>query len=153
MGNMIPHPSAHPPMLAVAAVLSRYDRQKLSSFIEVAIGLLDTFDGDLDAEAATWTEAGNRNTHADLPDGHELSGDEADTGWTEWQSRGRHKQTAGGYEPADQHEDDEEDDPSGQCDEDGVNTGLATAIGYGAGCSISDPGGCEHDGREPENAE
>ena len=111
MGNMIPHPSAQPPMPAVAAILARYDRQKLASFIEVAISLLDTLDGDPEAEPATWTEAGNRNTHADLPDDHELSGDEKDAGWTEWQSRGRHKQTAGGYEQSDQHEDDEDDDP------------------------------------------
>jgi hypothetical protein len=111
MGNMIPHPSARPAMPAVALILSRYDRQKLASFIEVAISLLDTLDGDPEAEPATWTEAGNRNTHADLPDDLELSGDEKDTGWTEWQSRGRHKQTAGGYEQADQHEDDEDEDP------------------------------------------
>jgi len=33
----------------------------------------------------------------------------------------------------------EEDDPAGQCDEDGVNTALALACGGGPGCLISDP--------------
>lgn len=35
----------------------------------------------------------------------------------------------------------EDDDPSGQSDEDGVNTaqGWPTPDGYGAGCPISDP--------------
>ena len=44
----------------------------------------------------------------------------------------------------------EDDDPSGQCDEDGWNTDLSRAWGRGPGCELSDPGGCEHDGREPE---
>ena len=110
MLNLIQHPSSQPPMPAVAAILARYDRQKLASFIEIAIGLLDTFDGDPEAEPATWTEAGNRDTHAGLPDDYEQSGDEEDTAWTEWQTRHRHKVTAGGYEQADQCEDDEDDD-------------------------------------------
>lgn len=34
----------------------------------------------------------------------------------------------------------EEDDPAGMCDEDGVNTALASTAGlYGPGCPISDP--------------
>lgn len=48
------------------------------------------------------------------------------------------------------HEDDEEDDPPGQCEEDDVNTLAWLACGGGAGCPISDPGGCELDGREPD---
>lgn len=44
--------------------------------------------------------------------------------------------------------DNEDDDPSGQSDEDGINTRYAFATGYGPGCPITDPGGCEHDGRE-----
>jgi hypothetical protein len=34
----------------------------------------------------------------------------------------------------------EDDDPSGQCDEDGINTDFAVAFGGGPGCKISDPG-------------
>jgi hypothetical protein len=45
------------------------------------------------------------------------------------------------------HEDDEEDDPSGQCDEDGINTCERRATrSDGAGCPISDPG--EDDDRD-----
>lgn len=44
-------PSAMPPMPAVAHILAQYDRQKLSGFIEVAIGLLDAMDPDPDIEA------------------------------------------------------------------------------------------------------
>lgn len=124
MGNMIPHPSAQPPMPAVALILSRYDRQKLANFIEVAIGLLDTMDGDTDAEPATWTEAGNRNTHADLPDDHEHSGDDQDISWTEWHSRDprRHRiaqsETIGSILSEDDEEDDhaEDDDPDSEHD-------------------------------------
>lgn len=32
----------------------------------------------------------------------------------------------------------EDEDPAGQCDEDGVNTSLAVLAGRGAGCIISD---------------
>jgi len=40
----------------------------------------------------------------------------------------------------------EEDDPSGQCDEDGITTGIGSFVRRGArddgpGCPISDPGG------------
>lgn len=41
----------HPPMPAVAQVLSRYCRLEIEAFIEVAIGLLDVIDGDPDCEA------------------------------------------------------------------------------------------------------
>lgn len=42
----------------------------------------------------------------------------------------------------------EDDDPAGQCDEDGINTDLdMLACDYGPGCEISDEDG-EHDGRE-----
>ena len=47
--------------------------------------------------------------------------------------------------------DEEEDDPSGQCDEDEVNTTFELAASGSPGCEISDPGGCEHDGREHED--
>lgn len=71
-------PSALLPMPAVALILSRFDRAKLASFIEVAIGLLDSGDGDPDVEH-----------NGDEQDG---SGDEADASWPEWHTRGRHKE-------------------------------------------------------------
>jgi hypothetical protein len=56
------------------------------------------------------------------PADHEPGGDEESAAWIEWHTmRGSQKcgpnLTAG-------HEDDEEDDPAGQCDEDGINTCL-----------------------------
>ena len=89
-GRPVTLPGTFPPMPAVARILARHDRGKLAAFVTVAIDLLDVMDGDDDAEPATWTEAGNRNTHAHLPDDYEQSGDEADTSWTEWPTRGRH---------------------------------------------------------------
>ena len=74
-------PVGVPPMATVSGILSRNDRSKLAAFIEFAIDLLDTLEGDADSE---------------------------------------------------------EDDPAGQCDEDGINT--AHPISDGPGCSIGDPG-------------
>jgi hypothetical protein len=43
----------------------------------------------------------------------------------------------------------EDDDPSGQCDEDGINTGFSGLIDSdGPGCPISDPGGPTADERD-----
>ena len=118
-----------PPMPAVARILARFERDQLAGFIAVALDLLDTIDGDPEAE--------------DNADREATDGDGSDQAWVEWtsmraaQKRG-HNLLAG-------EEDDEEDDPSGQCDEDGVNTDLAMRRGNGAGCPISDPGGCQHD--------
>ena len=50
MASMHQHPSARPPMPAVARILARYDRPALEGFISVAIGLLDVIDGDCDVE-------------------------------------------------------------------------------------------------------
>jgi len=130
MGNMIPHPSTQPPMPAVALILSRYDRQKLASFIEVAIGLLDTLDGDPEAEPATWTEAGNRDTHAGLPDDYERSGDEKDMAWTEWHGRGPSRQRSAQSETAGSIRD-EDDEPDDHAEDDDPDS--------------------EHDGREPDH--
>ena len=84
-----------PPMPAVARILSRFQRDQLASFIEVAIGLLDIADPDHDLE--------------DNGD-DELTGDEQDAAWTEHHTRGRHKLASGMSEPFADHEDDEEDD-------------------------------------------
>ncbi len=50
MATTFRHPSALPPMPAVARILSQFDRPQLAGFIEVAIGLLDGADGDPDVE-------------------------------------------------------------------------------------------------------
>lgn len=74
----------------------------------------------------------------------EPNGDELDISSTEWDTRHPYQLRAG-YEMADTvgrgyglTEDDEEDDPSGQCDEDGVNTAFHLLGQRGAGCLISD---------------
>lgn len=128
-------PNQIPPMPAVARILSRFDRDQLHGFIAVAIDLADAMDGDADSE---------------------LAGDEADSSWSEFHTRGSRKQVLGSFEmaPGFAHEDDEEDDPAGVHDEDGINTlsqGLQRSSEHGPGCEISDPGGCEHDGREHED--
>lgn len=46
----VAHFPAPAPMPAVARILARYDRDKLEAFLSVAIDLLDTLDGDCDAE-------------------------------------------------------------------------------------------------------
>ena len=53
--------------------------------------------------------------------------------------------------PREQDDPPEEDDPAGVHDEDGINTGTGALRGNGPGCPLADPGGCEHDGREPED--
>lgn len=50
MATAFQNPGALPPMPAVARILSQFDRQQLAGFIEVAIDLLDTLDGDPDLE-------------------------------------------------------------------------------------------------------
>ena len=98
MGSEIPtHPASQPPMPAVAASLSRYDHNKLASFIEVAISLLDTLDGDPDIEDDD-PDSENENRHAEVS-------------YAEWHTRGRHKLAKGEFEAADHNEDDEDDDP------------------------------------------
>ena len=124
-----------PPMPAVARILARFERNQLAGFIAVALDLLDTIDGDPEAE--------------DNADQEATDGDGSDQAWVEWtsmraaQKRG-HNLLAG-------EEDDEEDDPhGGEIDEDAPgftkrDLALANALGSGAGCAISDPGGGQHD--------
>jgi hypothetical protein len=139
---------APPPPAAVSRVLATFDRHQLEGFIAVALDLLDLADGDLDMEE---------------DDPPEMTGDERDISWPEWQSRGKRKVTAAGYEmhgvggahgipstmPTEDDEDGdpaEEDDPSGACDEDEISCGPGS-WGYqnwreqGPGCEIADPGG------------
>lgn len=50
MASMHQHPASIAPMPAVARILARFDRESLSGFIEVAIGLLDVMEPDPEAE-------------------------------------------------------------------------------------------------------
>jgi hypothetical protein len=51
MASVHQHPAYVPPMPPVARILAQFDRERLSGFIEVAIGLLDVMEGDPDVEA------------------------------------------------------------------------------------------------------
>ena len=125
-----------PPLAAVALLLNKHSPHEIAEAVEIMIDVLDMIGGDHDADAED-------------DDPAEPTGDEADASWTEFHTRGRHKLAGGMSEPFHAQEDAEEDDPAGQCDEDGVNTQAAMARGTGPGCPIADPDG-EHDGREEE---
>ncbi|MGE0776687.1 MAG: hypothetical protein AB7G25_07945 [Sphingomonadaceae bacterium] len=122
---------ATPAQTALLAHLHSFPRDKLERTIEALIAIVDLIDGDNEAEPATWTEAGNRDTRTDLPDDHEHTGDNQDMSWTEWQTRHPRTQRHAISEIAGSihSEDDEDDDPA----------------------EDDDPGGCEHDGREPDH--
>ena len=121
-------PRQIPPMPAVAQILGRFDRSTLECFLSVAVDLLDTLDGDADDEEPADLEASD--------------GDDQDVSWTEWQSRGRHKHKTGVLRASGElcAEDDEEDD--GDCALDEGEPNFRRAIGWGPGCTISDPDFC-----------
>ncbi|MDJ0979251.1 MAG: hypothetical protein QNI87_12060 [Erythrobacter sp.] len=83
----------------------------------------------------------------DLADGDPDLEDDADAEQASWGNApsqlGLH-----GHCMAWHHDDAEEDDPAGQYDEDAYTARKVPADG--PGCPIADPGGCEHDGREPD---
>ena len=85
-----------PSSVTFPSIFSTFDRGTIASAVEVLMAVLDTIDSDPDLE-----ETGD----------DELTGDEADTGWTEYHTRGRHKLALGMSEPFADHEDDEDDDP------------------------------------------
>ncbi|MFA7587541.1 MAG: hypothetical protein WCY11_15340 [Novosphingobium sp.] len=109
------------------AVFATFDRDTLASAVEVLVAVLDAMDGDPDQEDAT-----------DLEDDFALSpmailGVDAGPGCKLSDPR-------------------EDDDPSGQCDEDEINTHFLGRWNEGPGCPISDPD-CAVDDRgcDPEN--
>ena len=129
-----------PPTHAVARILASFDRAKLGNFVEVAIGLMDVDDGDPELE----------------PNGDER-GDQA---WIEWNTMGGsqksgHNLLAGEEdgEDCDPAEDDDPADTGNSEDEDLTSNGWQhpALAADGPGCRLSDPGGCEHDGREEEH--
>jgi hypothetical protein len=66
-------PGTLPPMPAVARILARFDRAKLGSFVEVAIGLMDLEDGDPEIEA-NGDEEDQSFPEATGPRGHVITG-------------------------------------------------------------------------------
>jgi hypothetical protein len=122
-------PNQFPPVAAAhiaGQLLNRHSPHEIAEAVEVLLDVLNLMGGDPDAED-------------DDPD--EVAGDEGDVAWIEWQNThpGKRTHNYAGSE----HEDAEEDDPPGQCDEDEVNTELRVLRqDYGPGCTISDPDYC-----------
>ncbi len=144
------------PIPKLARALAGFDREQLGTAIEVMIAMLDAADGDPDdrdtndveddfglTSSAIMTNA-ERGPGCPTGDVGEHDGTEADSAWVEF-SRSATQCIVGA--PC---EDDEEDDPSGVHDEDGINTLQGGRVGFlgdiAAGCPISDPGGCQYDG-------
>jgi hypothetical protein len=97
---------------------------------------MDDLDGFQDSEDIPDFSPRSDGAPGDPADA-EPNGDEEMGAWIEWTSmRGSQK---GGSNFTAGEEDDEESDPSGQCDEDGVNTAFAMAFSTAPGCSICDP--------------
>lgn len=141
-------PGTLPPMPAVARILRQFDRDKIGAAIEVMIALLDAVEPDPEAEPGAWPEDLRAVDQLGQPDDAETAGDEQDASWLEWTSLNATRQRQGVCRvDSDGHEDDEEDDvaedddPAGQCDEDGVNVPVGAGRGeFGPGCPIGDPG-------------
>jgi hypothetical protein len=118
----------------------RQHREALESFAALVVDMGNLIDGDPDFEDVEPAEA---------------NGDERDGGAIEWTTTKPYQRTqmlATDHEDDEEDDPGEEDDPSGQIDEDGINTARDliryTPGASGAGCMLSDPGGCQHDGRE-----
>jgi len=123
MGQLAHFPAV-PPMPAVARILSHYDRAKVEAFIEVAIGLLDTLDGDPDAET-------------DDPD-LEANGDDESGAYAEWHTlRAVQRKQGQCLVNAYGSEDDEDDDSD--CGHDEGEPDFARRFRDGPGCPIADP--------------
>jgi hypothetical protein len=142
---------AGPPMPAVTRILSNYSRDQVESFVEIAVAMLDTLDGDPDFEGQCDEDEISRCDDMGRPvrgngPGCDI-GDPGDKAYLEWHTmRGSQK---GGPNIAKQHEDDEEDNEDRSLDESEPCFVSLRDLESGAGCPIADPGGCEHDGREP----
>lgn len=165
------------PIPVLARALAGFDRKQLGTAIEVMIAMLDAAGPDPEAEeddsdccAAHEDDAsafggpvmgfGADHTQQDVdreityPEWHTLPAAQRRCGTFAGRALDGDWCGLGLVDDAEESDAAEEDDPSGQCDEDEINT-AAHWVGYtpqakGAGCPISDPGGCQHDGREPD---
>ena len=132
------------PLSASTAFLVPDTRAAIEMAVESFLSRLDDMDGDPDLE--------------DNDDREASDGDSGDQAWIEWHTmRGSQKGKANlmaGEEDDEDGDPLEDDDPAGQSDEDGVNTGGVPHFGWGgpqgAGCPISDDDS-EHDGRENDD--
>lgn len=106
--------------------------QVVANLSAMLIDRLDAFDGDPDLEDNNDREASD--------------GDDTDVAWPGWDQRFPNDMKAEFERPMlaagngchAMTEDDEEDDPAGQCDEDGINTALHVLCERAPGCILSD---------------
>ena len=137
----------------IAAIITRFSRRKLETFLEAGVELLDAIDGDVEAEDATDVEDEGIVSEAFDGPGCPAS-DEDDRAYPEWHARGRHKDAYRDSWKAVASEDAEEDDGGGDGltedtpGFDATSRALANAYGDGAGCPFNgdvEPNGDEGD--------
>lgn len=137
---------------AESALANPLSRQAIENAIETLVALLDTADPDPDVEL-NGDELDGNNSEDDFIDheGHGLPGcpvsDPGEYAAPETAAKGQRE-----FKRSLPHEDAEDDEGGGDTsgDEGEPDFGKPPK-GYGAGCQISDAGGCEHDGREPDH--
>ena len=126
----------------IAAIMARFDRRKLETFLEAGVELLDAIDGDSEAEDATDVEDEGIVSEAFDGPGCPAS-DEDDRAYPEWHARGRHKEAYRDSWKAIASEDAEEDEGGGDDlteDTPGFDVrsrAMANAYGDGAGCPLN----------------
>lgn len=141
--------------------------REIGDMIDVLIAQMDLLAGDCDLEDddndccsareddAEWFSGGGE---MGLINDHPSADDDWEMTYAEWHTLGGSRRRAGNFDgkPLEanfgrmDHDDDEDSDPAGVFDEDDHSGWRSPPRGIaGAGCTISDPGGCQHDGREP----
>ncbi|EZP72358.1 hypothetical protein BV96_01791 [Sphingomonas paucimobilis] len=149
-----------PTLAALLTVIPSLTRPELGRMVQRMIDRMDVMDGDPDFEDGNDLEddfhlSDYARQYGGGGAGCEISEPDAFS-YSEWHTRDWRTRQRGGPEMVStasiwDHEDSEDDDPleqdddSGQCDEDGVNTAVSfvgyTVGGSGPGCPISDPDG------------
>ncbi len=130
-------PMNRPTLESALEALAAIQRVSAEAFA-VLTDELDRHDGDPDLEAE-----------------EDADSDEQDQAWVEWDKVPANVRARAQTGLLLGEEDAEDDDPLDHgSGEDEFLTGnhhrLINDFRRGAGCNISDPGGCEHDGREPD---
>lgn len=127
MGTLHTFPTT-PTIPAITRILSRFDREQLAAFIEIAIDLADVMGGDPDVEL-----------NGDEADD---DGDTRDISFSEWHMRGRNKLTDKGGEIEVTVNATEDDEAYGdERDGNGAEDDFMRHHADGPGCPISDAGG------------
>jgi hypothetical protein len=120
-----------------------YNASDIGAAVDALITLLDKRFAPYDPDEPIFSRAISDGKAGD-PDDAEPEADLEAGAYVEWHTKPRVLRTLQEFNVG--HEDDEdadpaeEDDPSGQCDEDGINTNLTAQWAAEPGCAVSDPG-------------